>query len=401
MNKKKYTEMLQNPRWMIVGIFLCLIGLMLWYVIAHDRAYTNDAYVHGNQVYITALHPGFVTKIATDDSFWVKKGQLLIQLNETDARIALKRAKKELANTVRTLCQAFHKVFVLYAMIDNKKAQLLKAQQDLKHRKDVIAVSGVSLENYQHAVDDFSAAKADLNAVIHEYQQSLAFVQGSSISNHPAVQTAAQSVRDAWVKLYRCKIYSPVDGLVAQRTIQVGMWVKPNDLLMSVIPLDQIWVNANFKETQMKRMRIGQLVTLRSDLYGANTVFHGKIVGLPGGAGNAFSLLPPENLSGNWIKIVQRLPVRIELDKQEIKQHPLRIGLSMEVIAKLHDQTGLLVPTSAKGSPKYVTDIFTQEEKGNQQLIKKIIAKNLDPDLLAYSELPLKMPSLSVQKALL
>ncbi|KTD67636.1 multidrug efflux system [Legionella santicrucis] len=373
----------------IILFVLFLFLLLYWFIVWRNEVYTNDAYVQGNQVYIKSLHPGFVTGIYTDDSFLVKKGQLIVSLNETDSLIALEKAKKKLAQTVRDVCQAFHDVFILAADIDVKKAELLKAQQNLKHRYDVIDAKGVSLEDYQHAQDDLKASMASLKSTKNNYQKMLAFVQGTSIIEHPWVQEAAQEVRDAWVQLYRCKIYAPVDGLIAQRTIQVGMWISPKDPLMSIIPLDQIWVNANYKETQLKKMRIGQKVKFTSDLYGSSVVFHGKIVGLPGGAGNAFSLLPPENLSGNWIKIVQRLPVRVALVQDELKEHPLRIGLSLEVTTDLADQDGPLVPTSTSDSPHYVTDIFQKEETGDKELIAEIIKNNLDPNLQVYANTPL------------
>lgn len=373
----------------VILIVLFIFFSLYWLFFLSHQVYTNDAYVQGNQVYIKSLRPGFVTGIYTDDSFLVKKGQLIVSLNETDSLIALEKAKKKLASTVRDVCQAFHDVFILAADIEIKKAQLLKAQQNLKHRYDVIGAKGVSLEDYQNAQDDLKASIASLNSTKNTYQKMLAFVQGTSITQHPWVQAAAQEVRDAWVQLYRCKIYAPVDGLVAQRTIQVGMWLSPKEPLMSIIPLDQIWVNANYKETQLKKIRLGQSVKFTSDLYGSDVVFHGKIVGLPGGAGNVFSLLPPENLSGNWIKIVQRLPVRVALVQDELKKHPLRIGLSLEVTTDLSDQSGPLVPTSTSDSPHYVTDIFQKEETGNEELIADIIKSNLDPNLKQYANSPL------------
>ncbi|HHT0593172.1 TPA: efflux RND transporter periplasmic adaptor subunit [Legionella anisa] len=369
-------------------VVLFIFFFLYWFFVWRNQVYTNNAYVQGNQVFIKSLRPGFVTGIYTDDSFLVKKGQLIVSLNETDSLIALEKAKENLAKTVRNVCQAFHDVFILAAEIKVKKAELLKAQQNLRHRSDVISVKGVSLEDYQNAQDELKARAASLKSTENNYQKMLAFVQGTSITKHPWVQAAAQEVRDAWVQLYRCKIYAPLDGLVAQRTIQVGMWLSPNDPLMSIIPLDQIWVDANYKETQLKKIRIGQDVKFTSDLYGSNVVFHGKIVGLPGGAGNVFSLLPPENLSGNWIKIVQRLPVRIALVSGELKKHPLRVGLSLEVTTDISDQNGLLVPTSTK-SPHYVTDIFQKEETGDEKLIADIIKSNLDPNLQAYANAPL------------
>ena len=381
------------------GIILLLIiaAALYWVLVLHHIAYTNDAYVTGNLVKITPLKQGFVTAIHTDDTYLVKQGQLIIELDSTDAKIALEQAKKELAIAVREICQAFHQLFALRNEIETKKAEFIRSAQDYQHRADVLAAEGVSLEDFQHALAAIRETYFSLKATESHFHQSLAFVQNTSIKNHPLVQSAADSVRDKWVQLYRCKIYSPVDGLTAQRTVQVGMWVPQGKPLLSVIPLDQIWLNANFKETQLERMKIGQPVSITSDVYGSNVVYHGHILGLPGAAGNAFSLLPPENLSGNWIKIVQRLPVRVGFDPEELKKHPLRIGLSMEARVDLDDQEGLLIPTSSEGSPTYETSIFSHEETGDHELIHSIIYENLDPSLWKYFETPLLFQFVDVQ----
>lgn len=368
---------------------LVLIGFLLWFFWLRFYAYTDDAYVEGNQVYITPLRAGFVKAIHTDDTFLVKKGELLVELDRTDSLIALDNSQKELAKVVREVCQAFHTVFATLAEIEVRKAELIKTAQDYKHRLDVLAAQGVSLEDFQHATAALRAGYFSLRQTETLYERALAFVQGTSIKQHPSVQAVADRMRYEWVQLYRCNIYSPVEGLAAQRTIQVGMWAPAGQPLLSVIPLDQIWVNANFKETQAKHMRIGQKVRITSDLYGEEVVFQGTILGLPGAAGNAFSLLPPQNLSGNWIKIVQRLPVRVGLDPEELKKHPLRIGLSMEALVDMHDQAGLLVPSSTKGSPLYKTSIFEEEERGDLQAIEMIIAENIDQNLLPYFDQPL------------
>ena len=366
--------------------FLLIVLFFYWLFVWRFEAYTDDAYVEGNQIYITPLRPGFIQAIHTDDTFLAEEGQLLIELDRTDSEIALQSASENLAQTVREVCQMFHQVFALQSDIEIKKAELLKAAQDYEHRINVLNAGGVSLEDFEHAVAALSANFYGLKMTETLFEKALAAVQGTSIPNHPLVVSAADKLRDAWVQLYRCQIYSPAEGLTAQRTIQVGMWVKAGQPLLSVIPLNQIWVNANFKETQLKHMRIGQPVKIRADLYGSDVIFHGRIVGLPGGAGNAFSLLPPQNLSGNWIKIVQRLPVRVAIDPQEIKEHPLRIGLSMEATVDLHDQKGDFVPTSTAGSPTYQTPIFQREEIGDQEEIDLIILENLDPSLEFYIE---------------
>lgn len=365
------------------------IVFFYWLLILRFREYTDDAYVEGNQVVITPLHPGFITAIHTDDTFLVTKGQLLVELDKTDASIALNRAQEELAQTVRQVCQLFHETFAYQAEIEVRKAELIRASQDYEHRVNVIDAGGVSLENYEHAVASLRTHFFALMQTEILYEKSLSLVQGTSITHHPLVLAAIDRLRDAWVQLYRCQIFSPVEGLASQRKIQVGMWVDAGQPLLSVIPLDQIWVNANYKETQMGRMRIGQRVEITSDLYGKDVIFHGKIVGLPGAAGNAFSLLPPQNLSGNWIKIVQRLPVRVALDPEELKNHPLRLGLSMEATVDLHDQQGRLVPVTTDGSPTYDTPIYLKEEAGDRALIDAIIEDNLDPSLQAFAENPL------------
>lgn len=370
----------------VVCIFL--VGFFYWLFIFRHEKYTDDAYVEGNQVVLTPLRSGFVTGIFSDDTFFVEKGQLLVQLDETDSKIAFDTAKEKLAATVREVCQMFHQLFAYEHEIRIRKAELLVAMQDLEHRNNVIEQGGVSLEDLEHAQGTYTSAVAALKKTQSLYLKQKAMLQGKSITTHPFVLEASENLKQAWVDLYRCKIYAPVDGLIAQRRAQVGMWFQAGDPLLNVIPLDQIWVNANYKETQMKHMRIGQKVRLTSDLYGRDIVYHGKIVGLPGGAGNAFSILPPQNLSGNWIKIVQRLPVRVALYPEEIKRNPLRIGLTMSATVDIRDSEGLLVPNTNKG-PNYCTKVYKKEESGSESLVQKVVKDNIDPSLVQFEDTPL------------
>jgi len=363
-------------------------GVLCWFIFFRNVAYTDDAYVQGNKVVLTPLVPGFVTGIFSDDAYLVHKGEVLVQLDTTNAKIAFDHAKETLASKVREVCQNFHEVFALQALVLSKKAEFIKAAQDYEHRLYVLDAGGVSVEDFEHADAALRSSFFLLRMTEIRLEKALSFVRNTAVSTHPEVLRAADDLRQAFVNLRRCNITSPVEGIVAQRSIQVGMWVAQGDPLLAVIPLDQIWVNANFKETQMKRMRIGQSVTLHSDLYGIGVPFHGKITGLPGGAGNAFSILPPQNLSGNWIKIVQRLPVRVELDKAELIAHPLRIGLSMEARVNLAEE-GLLVPTSTAGSPVYQTGVFEEEELGDAKLIAQIIEANGDDTLAEFMTNPL------------
>lgn len=376
----------------LIGTFILgLVVIIYWFFIARLDAYTDDAYVEGNQISITPLKSGFVIAIHTDDTYLVEKGQLLVSLDTTDAEIELESAKKNLANVVRNVCELYHEVFSLQAEINSKKAEFTKAKQDFEHRKGVIDIGGVSVEDFEHATAALKSSYYNLRQTESLYSKALSLIQNTTLRNHPQILTAAEQVRFALVQLYRCNIYSPVRGLAAQRKIQVGMWIPSGEPLMSIIPLEQIWVNANYKETQLKKARIGQKVRLTSDLYGKEVVYHGKIAGLPGGAGNAFSLLPPQNLSGNWIKIVQRLPVRVELNKDELKAHPLRIGLSMEATIDYSDEEGRLIPNSSQGSPSYETQIYKNEEVGDLKLIDSIILENLDPTLAEYIDHPLTL----------
>ena len=359
-------------------------GGLFWIFYLRLIAYTDDAYVEGNQIFITPLQDGIVTRIHTDDTFLVDEGQVIAELDNTDAIIALSRAQDNLAGVVRELCQVFHRTFSLQSEIEVRIADLIVAKQDWDHRIDVIDNGGVSLENLQHAEAKLKAAFFTLKSVESLYLREKSLIENASIRTNPIVKKAEDQLRDAVVRLYRCKIYAPNKGLIAQRRAQVGMYMKAGEPMMSVIPLDQMWVNANYKETQMKKMRIGQTVRISADLYGFDTVFEGKIVGLPGGAGNAFSLLPPQNLSGNWIKIVQRLPVRVALKPEDIEKHPLRIGLTMKAITHLNQ--GTLTPSP--NGPLYTTKILVNEEEGAKTMFNSILLANIDSTLLPFENTP-------------
>ncbi|MCH9703503.1 MAG: HlyD family efflux transporter periplasmic adaptor subunit [Chlamydiae bacterium] len=381
-------------------IILTIAGALFWLLFWRHIVFTDDAYVHGNQLVITPLHEGFVTGVYSDDTYLVDEGQLLVQFDETDAQLKLGEATEALASSVRELCQTYHQVFAYQSELEARKAALILAKQNWNHRIHVIGRGGVSLENLETAEAALRESYYNLKTTESLYQKERALIQANTILNNPFVVKAMQVYVDAWVYLYRCRIRSPAQGLVAQRTVQVGTWLPAGHPMMSVIPLDQIWVNANYKETQMKRMRIGQKVLITSDLYGRGIHYHGVIEGLPGGAGNAFTILPPQNLSGNWIKIVQRLPVRVRLDPEEVAKYPLRIGMTLHATVDLRSEDEGLVPTKTNVSPKYVTSIYETEELGAGEAAIEVVHDNVDQRLQHYMTAAIALPLLEQEEEL-
>ena len=262
------------------------------------------------------------------------------------------------------------------ADIEVRKAEFSRAVQDFDNRQGLVEFGGVSKEDFEHAEAALLSSYASLVLAEYKYLASLAQVENTTVDTHPLVQKAKEMVRETWVNLQRCDIEAPVHGIVGQRRAQVGEWVNKGDPLLAVIPFDQMWVDANFKEVQLTNIRLGQPVKMTSDIYGGDVVFHGTVIGINGGTGSVFSVLPPQNATGNWIKIVQRLAVRICLDPEEIKRHPLRLGLSMEVTVDIHDVEGNFVPEEKPCQAIYETDVFENQERGSEEIIQEIIRQN-------------------------
>ncbi|RTZ45523.1 HlyD family efflux transporter periplasmic adaptor subunit [Candidimonas sp. SYP-B2681] len=360
-----------------------------WILFAADYESTDDAYVHGNLVQVTAQIPGTVVAIHADDTQWVSKGTSLVQLDPSDADIALKQAEATLAQAVRRT----HTVYVQNdaaqadiamrrADIERAQVDLEKAGSDLKRRQALARSGGVSGEEILHAQTTFKAAQSGLaqaQAAFTASQAALrtneALTAGTTASAHPDVIQAADQFRKAWLANARTRLPAPVDGVIAQRSVQVGQHVAPGTPLMTIIPLQQVWVEANFKEAQLRHMKPGQQVKLTADLYGGNITYHGVLQGIAAGTGSAFALLPAQNASGNWIKVVQRVPVRITLDPKEMASHPLRVGLSMNVEVELSEPTA--PSTGAPGGTQLQTAVFTDNTGDVDTRINRIINENL------------------------
>jgi len=365
-------------RGLMIMIVLAAIAWTLWYFL-EGRWYadTDDAYVHGNVVQIAPRAPGTVLSIGAEDGDLVHAGQVLVKLDPSDAEVALQAAEANLARTVRQVRGMYNQAQGAQAELTSRRVALNKARADYKRREGLARSGAISSEELAHARDALDAAESALSATLEKYRSSKVLVDDTVVASHPDVEAAAAKLRAAYLDKARSTIVAPVTGYVAQRSVQVGQRVQPGEPLMAVVPLEQIWVDANFKETQLRNMRIGQPVEMESDLYGGSVTFHGTVQSLGIGTGSAFSLLPAQNATGNWIKIVQRVPVRIRLDPADVKAHPLRIGLSMSASVNLHDRTGPVLPQTAPTKPVFTTEVFRRQLDAADALIAHIIHQNM------------------------
>jgi len=360
---------------LIAVIVIAAIAYGLYYfLVARFHEETDDAYVNGNVVQITPQVTGTVIAVKADDTQTVKAGDPLVVLDPADSQVALQQAEANLAQTVRQVRGLFVNDDQYRAQVALRQSDLSKAQDDLRRRMAVAQTGAVSQEEISHARDAVRAAQASVDAAQQQLASNRALTANTTIASHPNVMAAAAKVRDAYLANARNVLPAPVTGYVAKRSVQVGQRVSPGNPLMSVVPLNAVWVDANFKEVQLKHMRIGQPVELSADIYGSSAVYHGKVVGFSAGTGSAFSLLPAQNATGNWIKVVQRLPVRIEIDPKDLEKHPLRIGLSMQVDVDIKDERGDQLANAQ--NTVYETNVFAKYGDEADAEIARIIAEN-------------------------
>ncbi len=371
-------------RGLLLVVVILLAAFAAWYFLLGRWAEeTDDAYVGGNQVQITPLIAGTVVAIAADDGMKVEQGQLLVQLDPADTEVAMQQARANLARTVRQVRGLYRSVEGAQAELNARQISVKRAREDFARRRDLAATGAISNEELAHARDELAAAEAAVAGSRETVERSRALVDDTVIATQPDVEAAAAQLRQAYLNNARAGIVAPVSGYVARRSVQVGQRVQPGAALMAVVPAEQMWVDANFKETQLRHMRLGQEVELRSDLYGSDVKYKGRITSLGLGTGSAFSLLPAQNASGNWIKIVQRVPVRITLDAKQLAEHPLRLGLSMKAEVNLHDQNGTVLPAEAAKGTVYGTEIYAKQLHDADALIHRIIQDNLPPSARA------------------
>ncbi|MBG3089730.1 multidrug efflux MFS transporter periplasmic adaptor subunit EmrA [Proteus terrae] len=347
-----------------------------WFMVLRHHETTDNAYVTGNQIMVMPQISGSVTTVYVDNTDFVKAGEPLVLLDSSDEKLALEKAKTALANSVRQMHQQIINGRQLKANIVLRETELTKLQNDLRRREVLGERNVIGKEELQHAREAVSTARAALEVAREQYNANQAIILNTPIAKQPSVLQASTDVRNAWLALERTKILSPTDGYVSRRSVQVGAQVSPGKPLMAVVPVTGMWIDANFKETQLANMRIGQPAKITTDFYGKKVIYHGTVLGLDMGTGSAFSLLPAQNASGNWIKVVQRLPVRISLDEKELAEKPLRIGLSSEVTVDTINLDGKVLSHSERQAPAYHTDALNIDMSEINKLINEIIEQN-------------------------
>ena len=382
MSNAPATTSPQKRRLVLGGITLAfaLAGAgYAWYyhAVLALREETENAYVGGNLVSLTSQVTGNVQEIRADETQLVTAGATLIKLDSLDAEIVLKQAEAHLGTVVRQLRERYADLAQFDAAVEARKLALKNASDDLARRLPLATEHTVSGEEVAHARQAVDNARAALAVATHQGDAARAAVAGVKLADHPAILAAKADYEQAWVATRRSAILAPVTGYVAKRSVQVGSHVTPGASLLAIVPLDQLWVDANFKESELQNIRIGQAATVETDMYGSKVIYHGKVLGMSAGTGSAFSLLPAQNATGNWVKVVQRLPVRISLDPLELKAHPLRIGLSTVVSVDTRRTDGPMLGSAAPAAPAYVTQAFGQPMREAEAAASAIVAKNL------------------------
>jgi membrane fusion protein (multidrug efflux system) len=379
------TNTTPNPgkrRAVLLGITAAFIAAGAAYgayyvVVASKRVETDNAYVGGNLVNVSSQVNGSVVEIRADETQLVKAGTEIVRLDPSDAEVALAQAEARLGSIVRQQRERYSNVEQLQAVVEQRRVALRTAQDDLARRAPLAADSVVSGEDVAHARRAVDDAKAALEVAQKQLAGSRVAVAGVAPAQHPAVLAAKADYLSAWLAARRNAIVAPVSGYVAKRSVQVGSRIAPGAPLLSIVPLDQLWVDANFKESELRDIRVGQAATIEADIYGSKVTYHGKVVGLGAGTGSAFSLLPAQNASGNWIKVVQRVPVRISLDPAELARNPLRVGLSATVDVDIRGQGGSALGTVAAPAPAYATKVLDQPLQQAQAATDAIVARNM------------------------
>ena len=368
----------RTPLLVLAVVAIVAAGFGIYFYIAGlGHVTTDDAYVDGNLVRLTPQIGGTVTAINADETQFVQQGQLLVQLDPRDNEVALAQARASLGQTVREVAQLFANEHRDAATVSAQQVQFTQASQDLARDQTLVAVHGVSAETLQHDQHTLASARAGLEQAQATLAATRAAISGTTPQDHPRVLQAEASLRNAWLAAARTRVVSPVSGYVVRRAVQLGQQVTPGTEMLAIVPAESMWIDANFKENQLSGLRIGQPVQVSADMYGSHVEYHGKVLGLTPGTGSALAVLPAQNASGNWIKIVQRLPVRIGLDPKELEQHPLFLGLSTNIDVDIHNSDGAAISKQAAWPSALSTDVYAAQDAGVEDEIRNIVSQNL------------------------
>jgi membrane fusion protein (multidrug efflux system) len=368
---------------LLIALIFIVIGALCaayWVLVLSKREKTDDAYVNGNKVTISAQVAGTVIAVLADDTQLVKAGQVLVKLDPIDAATALSRSANALAQTVRQVRQQQATAGQYDSVIETRKLELARAETDLAKREPLLPDRAIPAEEVRHAQESVAIARAALTQAVRQAKSAHALIDGTVVESNPAVLQARDVYRDAWIAAQRNAVVAPVAGYVAERSVQLGQHIQAGQALMTVIPLNTLWVDANFKEVQLRNLRIGQKAEVRSDLYGGAYIYHGRVEGMSAGTGAAFSLLPPQNASGNWIKVVQRVPVRIQIDDADLAKSPLRVGLSATVTVDTTSRSGAVLATDVSGDFVGDTQVYLQDLAKANSEADAIVRRNLGVD---------------------
>jgi membrane fusion protein, multidrug efflux system len=361
-----------------LAVVVAVVLLAGYYVLfMKNHVTTDDAYVNGNLVSLTPQISGTVVAINTDETQYVRRGQVLVQLDPRDAQIALAQAKANLGETVREVSQVFAEEHRDAALVSAEQTQLSQSNEDLTRDLSLKTVHGVSLEDLEHDENAVRTARAALQQAQATLASTQAEIAGTTPATHPRVLQAEANLRAAWLELTRTRVLAPVSGYVVRRSVELGEQVAPSTEMLDVVPVTSMWIDANFKENQLGDLRIGQPVQVSVDMYGSHVQYHGKVLGLTAGTGSALAVLPTQNASGNWIKIVQRLPVRIGLAPAELARHPLFLGLSANIDVSVRDLDGSSLSQVPAWPASQRTNVYTEQDSGADRIIADILAANL------------------------
>jgi membrane fusion protein, multidrug efflux system len=368
---------------LVIALIFITIGALCavyWVLVLSKREKTDDAYVNGNMVTISAQVAGTVIAVLADDTQLVNAGQVLVKLDPTDAETALSRSANALAQTVRQVRQQKATADQYDSVIETRRLELARGEADLARREPLLKDQAIPAEEVRHARESVEIARAALTQAVRQSRSAHALVDGAAVESNPAVLQARDVYRDAWIAARRNAVVAPVAGYVAERSVQLGQHIQAGQALMTVIPLNTLWVDANFKEVQLRNLRIGQKTEVRSDLYGGSYIYHGRVEGMSAGTGAAFSLLPPQNASGNWIKVVQRVPVRIQIDEADLAKSPLRVGLSATVTVDTTSRSGPVLAKDISDHSVGDTQVYTQDLAAANSEADAIVRRNLGVD---------------------